>query len=114
MNKVKMSRVKSTDLPNNPDFSFIQGRVTPILESAYNVMCENPIYWDILFNYTEYSYIFTNNQDIINLMNLIFENSPDKSGETKSWIMLQLELIILKGFTIYKDYYTRGIIISLK
>jgi len=48
-----MPIIKSTDLPENPDFSFIQGRGSIILESAYKFICQNPSYWDIIFNFTE-------------------------------------------------------------
>jgi hypothetical protein len=112
-----MPIIKSTDIPVNPDFSFIQGRGSAILESAYKIMCENPIYWDIIFNFKEYSYLYSTDENINILMKLINNRCPDqidKSGNKLSWIMLQLEIIINKGFTKYKDYYTRKIIFELK
>ena len=111
-----MPKVKSADLPTNPDFSFIEGRGSSIISAAYEFMCKNPDYWDIIFKYQEISYVFTHNQNMVNLMNLINESCPyktDRSGIKMSWIMRNLEFIIFNGFTKYKDFSIRGILSTL-
>jgi hypothetical protein len=111
-----MTREKSTDLPNNPDFSFIQGRGASILSAAYNFMCQNPSYWDIIFNYEETYYVYSTNKNMVELMRLINDCCPYKSDETgikKNWVMRQLAFIILNGFTKYKESVIKGLLTPL-
>lgn len=108
-----MSKIKSTDLPTNPDFSFIQGRGASIMKSAYNFMCQNPSYWNIIFENDEYFLIASANKNMLELMCLINDYCPYKTDETsikKIWIMRQLTLIIFNGFTKYKEYVIKGLI----
>jgi hypothetical protein len=107
---------KSIDLPTNPDFSFIQGRVSAILESAYEFMCQNPSYWDIIFNHKCSTFIYSTDENMITLIYLINENCPykiDQSGIKKSWIMRQLDFIIINGFTKYKEFVIKGVLLTL-
>jgi hypothetical protein len=111
-----MSKNKSTDLPTTPDFSFIQGRGASIMKSVYNLMCQNPNYWDIIFNNGENFSIYSTNKNMIELMRLINDNCPyktDESGIKKTWVMRQLTLIIFNGFAKYKQYVIKGILCPL-
>jgi hypothetical protein len=111
-----MPIIKSTDLPENPDFSFIQGRGSIILESAYRFISQNPSYWDIIFNHKEYTFIYSTDKNITDLMFLINDNCPyktDQTGSKISWIMRQLEFILINGFTKYKEFVIKGLLMSL-
>jgi hypothetical protein len=117
MNITKLNTMMSTlntDLPANPDFSFIQKDFESILSKAYKFVCEKNK-WQVIVNYKGYSYIFINekNIDIINLMNIIREECGI-SLVVCSKIMLQLEHLSNFGYTKYKDYYTREVILNLR
>jgi hypothetical protein len=117
MNITKLNTTMSTlntDLPENPDFSFIQKDFESILSKAYKFVSEEEG-WKDMANYKEYSYIFINekNKNIINLRNIIIKKC-NISLVVCSKIMLQLEHLSNFGYTKYKDYYTREVIFNLR
>jgi hypothetical protein len=111
MNITKLNTTMSTlntDLPENPDFSFIQKDFESILSKAYKFVSEEEG-WKDMANYKEYSYIFINEKN----KNIIIKKC-NISLVVCSKIMLQLEHLSNFGYTKYKDYYTREVIFNLR
>jgi len=97
-----------TDIPLNPDFSFIKKDFDTVLTKAYKIVSkENE--WNTILNYNDLTYISFENKDIVRLIDIIRQECNISLVDC-SWVMLQLEHISKFGYTVYKDYYVRKII----
>lgn len=96
----------SLDLPSSPDFSFMDENNNRMLSSAYKVIhnCEA---WNIISNFKEESFMFTQNEEILNIMQKVADDYTLHSGSSIGYTMRQIQYIAKNGFTNYKNNYTR-------
>jgi len=97
-----------TDIPLNPDFSFIKKNFDTVLTKAYKIVSEENE-WNAILNYNDLTYISFENKDIVRLMDIIKQECNIYMVDC-AWVMLQLEHIAKFGYTVYKDYYIRKVI----
>ena len=88
-----------TDLPSNPDFSFILSQHSrDMIESGYRatVLCEG---WNILRDFSGESFMFSRDPQVCKLMKKVSEGyGGNHSGTSMGYTMRQLEYIAKNGF----------------
>jgi hypothetical protein len=91
-----------------PDFSFLDVRSSAMLTSGYTTI--NQINgWETLANFQEYSYLFSKNQDIKNILTAISTNYSH-SGQSLMWTMQKLDFISKFGYDKFKRFFENGIL----
>ena len=98
-------KVAHSDLPSNPDFSFMDQHSCQMVTSAYRVIRQLEG-WHILANFTEESFMFAQNPNVCRLMDAVAAAySGGHSGSSMGFTMRQLEYISNNGFSNYKNAY---------
>ena len=100
-----------TDIPLNPDFSFIKKDFDIVLTKVYKFVSEKNE-WNTIINYNGISFVtsYTNyEKDIVTLMDII-RKEYNISLRDCAFFMHQLKYISQFGHTCYKDYYIKKLI----
>ena len=106
LKEMSNNQTNEIDIPDIPDFSDIKLDKTincEMLLSGYNVISKFGA-WNILRNFNEYSYLFSENNDIKNILLEIRKAYPSHNGISLSTVMYHLEDISKNGFHKYKIY----------
>lgn len=96
----------STDLPNNPDFTFISCSSTRnMINSGYHAImrCEG---WNILYDFSGESFMFSSDPQVCRLMSTVSKYyEGGHSGASMGYTMRQLEFIAKHGFASFKEQW---------
>ena len=100
---VLITIMTTIDLPNNPDFTFIQDNMSRIMiSSGYKGVMKGEG-WTLLREFTGKSFMFSDNTEINHIMdNVNNEYSGGHSGSSIGWTMRQLERISHVGMNTFK------------
>lgn len=98
-----LMRYVDIDIPASPDFSFLDND-NEIIESAYKIIQANEA-WELLRNFSETSFMFSRNHNIINLMYKINDAYPGHSGGSLGGVMRDMQFISKNGFSKYKSRF---------
>jgi hypothetical protein len=103
--EVPAPKIPHSDLPSTPDFSFMDEHSCEMVFSAYRVIHQLEG-WHILANFTEESFMFSQNPNVSRLMDAVAAAySSGHSGSSMGFTMRQLEYIANNGFSNYKNRY---------
>ena len=103
----------SIDIPENPDFSFIENRAaSEVLTKAFPIIQQkNGL--ETLATFNENSFINTKNEKIRDLLNIIrgqYTSDIIPSGQSDIWFMKHLQYLAIFGYSKYKSLYLNRII----
>ena len=97
---------RSVDIPIQPDFGFISSSLDKrMIETAYKVIAREEG-WDIIRNFTGSSFMFANDDRIVDLMTKVNnEYGGGHSGASIGYTMRNIQYIANHGFESYRRNY---------
>jgi hypothetical protein len=105
-------RMAHKDRPIQPDLSFHDTNSANMIYSAY-ICVSNEECWNVIANFNETSFMFSQDPVIKELMSKINENYNGHSGASLGWTMRQLEFIAKYGYTEYLGLFDKNVISQL-